>query len=211
MHEKSLPSGSRDLLSALKESASPALGGWTLAGGTGLALLVGHRRSEDFDFFRTEGMDAEGLHRVFSGLGEYETMQQSERTLSILVRGVKMSFFQVKDPFLFSPQRFLFFEVADARDIAVMKLLAITNRGSRKDFVDLYTILRDGPDLKYYLDLMPRKYGTSRINAYQVLMSLTWFDDAEEEPPPMMIEPFDWDECKAFFVRETRRIVLPPA
>ncbi len=99
---------------------------------------------------------------------------------------------------------------ADTRDIALMKVTAITNRGSRKDFGDLFTILRDGPGLEHYLELLPRKYGRARVNAYQVLMSLTYFDDADEEPMPMMLEPFDWEECKAFFIREARLIVLPP-
>lgn len=209
MHEKALPTGSRNLILALNENVVPALGGWILAGGTGLALQCGHRLSDDFDFFRTVGMDVEGLHDAFSHIGAYETLQQGERTLSILLQGVKMSFFQVKDSFLFPAEPYQFFEVADARDIALMKLVAITNRGSRKDFVDLFTILRDGPGLEHYLQLLPRKYGAARVNAYQVLMSLTYFDDAEEEPLPMMLEPFNWEECKAFFIRETRLIVLP--
>ena len=91
-----------------------------------------------------------------------------------------------------------------------MKLLAVTNRGSRKDFVDLYTILRSGPVLKDYLDLLPKKYGKGRLNAYQVLLGLTYFEDAEEEPMPRMLEPFDWEDCKAFFVREAGALVLPP-
>ena len=54
MHEKVLPKGSKKLLAALTQTASPLLKGWTLAGGTGLALHKGHRISDDFDFFRIE-------------------------------------------------------------------------------------------------------------------------------------------------------------
>jgi hypothetical protein len=72
--------------------------------------------------------------------------------------------------------------VADVRDIALMKLAAISGRGSRKDFIDLHTILRDGPTLRDHFALLPRKYGASRINAYRSLKSLTHFDDAEAEP-----------------------------
>ena len=90
-----------------------------------------------------------------------------------------------------------------------MKLVAISGRGCRKDFADLYLILQDEPSLEGYFDLLPRKYGESRVNAYHILKSLTYFDDAESEPMPQMLVPFDWKECKAFFIREARAIVLP--
>ncbi|MBE3129484.1 MAG: nucleotidyl transferase AbiEii/AbiGii toxin family protein, partial [Acidobacteria bacterium] len=70
MHEKALPPGSRKLLDSLKRLSRPVLRGWTLAGGTGLALRVGHRLSDDFDFFRTDDMDRRGLHDALSALGE---------------------------------------------------------------------------------------------------------------------------------------------
>jgi hypothetical protein len=210
MHEKALPPASRDLLARLGTDPSGSLLGWTLAGGTGLALHLGHRRSEDFDFFRTAGMEPQSLYQALAAITTCETLQSGERTLTVLAGSVKMSFFQVPDPFLFDAAPYAFFKVADPRDIALMKLLAVTNRGSRKDFVDLYTILRDGPVLKDYLEWLPRKFGEGRLSDYQVLLSLTYFDDAETEPMPEMLEPFDWKECKAFFEREARSLVLPP-
>ena len=72
-----------------------------------------------------------------------------------------------------------------------MKLIAISGRGSRKDFIDLYTILRNGPILKDFFPLLPIKYGAGRANVYHILKSLTYFKDAEREPPPTMLEPFD--------------------
>jgi len=209
MHEKVLPAGSRQILAELKKSASPAIRGWILAGGTGLALQAGHRKSEDFDFFRNEGMEIGALHEVFAQRGHYETLQEAENTLTILRNGVKLSFFQVADRFLFRTKPYCFFSIADVRDIALMKLVAIANRGSRKDFIDLCTILRSGPSLKDYFDLLPRKYGTRRTNAYHILKSLTYFADAETEPMPVMLEPFNWKECRAFFVREAHAVILP--
>jgi hypothetical protein len=210
MREKALPPGSRDVLEALSRTGHRALAGWTLAGGTGLALHLGHRVSEDFDFFRVSGMDADGLLNVLGGIGSLETLQRSEGTLTVLVRDTKMSFFQVRDPFLFPTTPHRFFGVADVRDIALMKLAAITNRGSRKDFIDLYFILQRGPDLEDHLGRMADKYGAGRINLLQVVTSLTYFEDAEDEPMPRMLVPFDWEQCKAFFVRECRAVVMPP-
>lgn len=209
MHEKALPAGSRATLEALSRTRHPALAGWTLAGGTGLALHLGHRRSEDFDFFRTAGMDAEGLFAALGAVGPVETLQRTEGTLTVIARTTKLSFFQVRDPFLFPTVPHRFFGVADVRDIALMKLAAIANRGSRKDFIDLYFILAEGAPLEEHLARMPDKYGAERTNLYQVVMSLAYFDDAEAEPMPRMLVPFDWKRCREFLLRECRAVVLP--
>jgi hypothetical protein len=209
MHEKVLPTHSLELLSALENDGAQELAGWILAGGTGLAFRLGHRISDDLDFFRTDGMDVRALHAVLSKLGAYETLQDDTHSLTVIASKTKLSFFRVQDPFLYAPDPFRFFAVADMRDIALMKLAAISGRGSRKDFVDLYMILRDGPSLDDYFDMLPRKYDPRRLNTYHILKSLTYFEDAESEPMPTMIDPFDWEECKAFFRREARKIILP--
>lgn len=209
MHERVLPQGSRELLAILEGLTGPELDNWTLAGDTGLALQVGHRISEDFDFFRVEPFEVGRLYGVLREAGPPETLQEDRDTLTVLLEGVKLSFFSVADPFLFDVRKYRFFGIADVRDIALMKLAAISSRGSRKDFVDLYTILRGGLSLERCFEWLPRKYGEGRVNSYHVLKSLTWFEDAEREPMPRLLEPFDWKECKAFFVREAHTIVLP--
>jgi len=181
-----------------------------VAGGTGLAFHLGHRISEDLDFFRTDDMDVRRLHDALGNHGAYETLQEADHTLTVLLHETKLSFFRVRDPFLFEGEPYRFFTLADMRDIALMKLVAISGRGSRKDFADLYAILQGEPTLEACFDLLPRKYDSSRLNTYHILKSLTYFDDAESEPTLQMLVPFDWDECKAFFVREAHAIVLPP-
>lgn len=210
MYEKVLPKGSQDLLAAIEERSPAPLAGWTLAGGTGLAMRLGHRASEDFDFFSDDPVDFSQLLQAIRALGTCETLQRETRTLTVLLSGVKLSFFQVTDPFLFPAAAYSFFHVADVRDISLMKLVAVTNRGSRKDFADLYCVFRRDLSLQECLDLLPRKYGEGAVNAYQVLKSLTWFGDAELEPSPRMLEPFSWEECKAFFLREVHALLLPP-
>lgn len=208
MHTKVLPNGSRDLLAEIAKSVPSPLQGWVLAGGTGLALHLGHRLSEDFDFFKTATMDVRKLHAAVRELGPCEALLEESGTLTVLLRGIKISFFQIRDRFLFPSFPYSFFKVADVRDIALMKLVAIANRGSRKDFVDLYALLRQGSSLQELLALLPRKYGRGRVNEYQILKSLTFFDDAEREPLPRLLGPFDWRECKAFFVREAQAVIL---
>ena len=208
MHDKILPNGSRELLDRLGNSDSPNLVGWYLAGGTGLALHFGHRISEDFDFFRTDELSLSGLHETLRGSEPCEMLQEADHTLTLICAGVKLSFFIIRDPLIFETTSYRFFEIADVRDIALMKLIAISGRGSRKDFVDLHTILRGGLTLQECFNLLPKKYGAGRANEYHILKSLAYFQDAEGEPMPLMLEPFDWEECKAYFIRESHSIVL---
>ena len=206
MHKKVLPAGSRDLLAEIERRVPRVLQGWVLAGGTALALHFGHRTSEDFDFFKTDKVDLGRLQGAVRELGPCETLQEESNTLTVLLRGVKISFFMIRDRFVYPATPFSFFGVADVRDIALMKMVAIANRGSRKDFVDLYEILRQGHSLQGLLELLPRKYGEGRVNDYQILKSLVFFDDAEREPLPRMLAPFNWRECKAFFLREAHAL-----
>lgn len=208
MHEKVLPAKSLKMLTEMGNDPSPCLRNWILAGGTGLALHKGHRLSEDLDFFRTDDLDVRELHSLLPRFGHYETLQEAEHTLTVIIRKTKLSFFRVRDPFLFKATPYRFFRLADVRDIALMKLAAISGRGSRKDFIDLYVLLRDKPPLKDYFALLPRKYTPDRVNTYHILKNLTYFEDAEKEPMPRMFEPFDWGECKAFFIREAHALVL---
>ena len=208
MHERAIPSTSQKLLDRLEAVNVPETKGWVLAGGTGLALQLGHRVSEDFDFFRTDDMDVRSLHCVLAQVGSYETLQEAEHTLTVLCMGIKLSFFRVRDPFVYKTVPYRFFHIASPREIALMKLIAIYGRGARKDFVDLYTILRGGESLRDLFQSLPEKYGQGRANVYHILKSLTYFADAEEEPMPRLFEPFDWEECKRFFIREVRSSAL---
>ena len=95
MHEEALPEASSDLLASLTAVGGDEFRGWVLAGGTGLALQLGHRVSEDFDFFRTSGMDTPSLFDRLKETGTCEALQYGERTLSVLLSGVQLSFFQI--------------------------------------------------------------------------------------------------------------------
>ena len=172
------------------------------------SLELGHRISDDFDFFRTDLPDARELHEKLLCYGTYETLQETSHTLTVLFRDTKLSFFRAGSPFIFKGIKYRSFRIADIREIALMKLLAICNRGSRKDFIDLYAILRGETTLQEYFRLLPDKYGASRINTYSILQSLTYFEDAEKEPVPRMLVTFKWEECKAFFIRAAHSIVL---
>ncbi len=87
MYERVLPRHSLELLKRLESDPSPALRGWVLAGGTGLALRLGHRLSDDLDFFRTDTMSPQDLHTVLTSHGAYEVLQEADHTPSPVCRG----------------------------------------------------------------------------------------------------------------------------
>ncbi len=209
MHEKVLPPHALELLTALEKRRSAALRGWVLAGGAALALRLGHRAAGAFDFFRTNAVDMAALLMALGRAGACEVLNHDARTLNVLVGGTKLAFFRVSFGVVHPPTPYRFFAVADLMDLALMKLVAIADRGSRKDFVDLWCILQEGLSLRECIDLLPRKYGAGHVNTYHVLKSLAYFDDAEKEPMPELLRALDWEKCKAYFAKEARAIVLP--
>ena len=84
-----------------------------------------------------------------------------------------------------------------------MKLSAISGRGNKKDFIDLYFILK-----KYSLDTILRfyekKYGKGLANDYHLIKSLVYFADAEEQAMPKMIEQIEWERVKADIVKKVK-------
>ena len=175
-----------------------------LAGGTGLALLLGHRHSYDFDFFSTEEFQEETVLLRLQNL-EGCTIEMKEReTLHLTVRGVKVSFLGYHYPLLF-PTNLLSFasgssvSVADLRDIACMKISAISSRGTKRDFVDLYTIAQEY-NVSELLTLFDKKFSKTSYNRVHLLKSLVYFVDAETEPMPKMLHPLDWEKVKKFFL-----------
>jgi len=209
MHEKVLPQRSLEFLEELQSLSAPELQGWTLVGDSGLALQMGHRISQDLVFYRSDVFPSRRLPDVLRQVDAIGILQESLRTLSVIVAAIKVTFFTTPDESLYPGRPYRFCQLADPRDIALDQLASMPHRGRRNDLIDLYTILQGGLSLEQCLQWLPLKFGEGGINSYHVLESLTYFEDAEREPMPQMLEPFDWAECKNFFVREAHAIVLP--
>lgn len=202
MHPRVLPPEVWDVVRRLGSEAS--FEEWTLAGGTGLALQLGHWVSRDLDFFRDDAFEPEALALELSRTAFVEVRDRSADMLHATVGGVLMSFFRLERPLLYPgiPYRQLF--LADPRDVAVMKLMAIGGRGSRKDFIDLYMCLKRILDLRELLNLLERRFEGLDWNRYHLLKSLTWFEDAEDEPMPTMLTRVTWDEVRLGIVQAIR-------
>lgn len=177
-----------------------------LAGGTGLALQLGHRLSQDLDFFSADLFDEESLLQRLQGFGDLSVVAKAPHTLHTTMQGSRVTFLGYAYPVLFPFASFLEVAVADPRDIACMKVSAIASRGTRRDFVDLYMATqRFG--LADILQWCDGKYAQAHYNRLHLLKSLTFFEDAEKDPMPRMLVPLDWDEVKQFFTQEVPRLL----
>jgi predicted nucleotidyltransferase component of viral defense system len=176
-----------------------------LAGGTGLALRFGHRRSVDFDFFSRESFDEEALLTL---LKEHSpsVLSRAPSTLHLLLLEIKVSFIGYPYPLLFPTERFSGVDVADARDIACMKLSAVASRGTRRDFVDLYLAAK-AYSLGEILSLFARKYAGIEYSRLHLLKSLSYFEDAEADPPLSMLTEISWADVRDFFTRESAALL----
>ncbi|HEX9724464.1 MAG TPA: nucleotidyl transferase AbiEii/AbiGii toxin family protein [Vicinamibacteria bacterium] len=192
---------------ALRAIAAAELGAsFYLAGGTGLALRLGHRRSVDLDFFTEDRIDEDALLRELRGLGPISVMAKAKETLDVHLLDTKVSFLGYPYPVLFSLDSYSGIPVADPRDIACMKISAISSRGTRRDFTDLYWVCKTY-GLDELLGLFERKYASVRFNRVHVLKSLVYFEDAEKDPPPALLIDLSWQELKDFFLREIPRLL----
>ena len=204
MHPKVLPAEGWAAVRTLVGAGTTD--GFTLGGGTALALQLGHRASVDLDFFGEKPFDPAVLALSLGRLGRVEVRGRSEGTLHATLDGFRVTFLRAQAPLLFPGTPYRGLSLADPRDIAVMKLVAIGGRGSRRDFVDLYFLLRGGVSLEDVFAWTRRRFREVDFNAYHLLRSLAFFDEAEEEPMPKLLKTASWAEIKKTIRAEVRRI-----
>ncbi len=180
-------------------------GRFYLAGGTALALHLGHRDSIDFDFFTQQEFDENKLIAEIEDLftGQRVTVIQLEsKTVTFLIDNeIKISFFYYKYSLLeilFSDE---YFDIASVIDIACMKLSAICSRSVTKDYIDLYFIVKEY-DLSLLLEKCKSKFVS--LDTSVVIKSLVYFDELEEEPVIMILEKdLSFEKVKQVLVEKT--------
>lgn len=186
-------------------SAALVLDGFYLAGGTGLALECGHRRSVDLDLFRQSDFSSTALRDRVRGLEGLRKLETAPGTVHLELHEVKVSFLHHPYPRLFDVRQFGPLAIADPRDIACMKLEAVANRGDRRDFVDLY-VTATTYGLPQIFDWFERKYASARYSRTHLFKALTYFEDAEMDPMPEMFVPLEWRAVVQYFQSEAPRL-----
>jgi hypothetical protein len=165
-----------------------------LVGGTSLALQTGHRKSIDLDFFGYFDADEFEVNEEIRSLGEIRLIQKSKNIFVYLINGVKTDIVRYNYEWLEDALIVDGLKLAGKKDIAAMKLAAITGRGTKKDFIDLAFLLQEF-SLKQMLDFYAQKYPDGA--EFLVLKSLGYFADADIEPMPVMLRDWDWNQVKA--------------
>jgi hypothetical protein len=174
-------------------TADPLLADYRLVGGTALALQIGHRTSDDLDFFNGDGRECGDWSDTLSSYGKTILDQASPHVHVYDIGGIKVDVVSVKSEWLEPPLVEGGLRLGSVLDIAAMKLSAITNRGTRKDFVDLAFLLEHF-SLNDMMDAYLRRYCAGM--PFLVFKSLSFFDDADNEPMPRMIIDRDWGQIK---------------
>ncbi|MEQ1796958.1 MAG: nucleotidyl transferase AbiEii/AbiGii toxin family protein [Lacibacter sp.] len=174
-----------------------------LVGGTALALQLGHRTSTDIDFFTNVRFDVPDLLTSLQLDYSVEIRQQMRHALLTMINTVKTDFvFQPSDmieqPFISEQVR-----MASLKEIAAMKIGAITARGKKRDFIDLYCLL-DHFTLPEILDAFLTKYKNSTPEL--AIRSLFYFEDAETDIEPKCFFPYNWKNIKEKIKKEASKL-----
>ncbi len=210
MHREILSPDQRRILPALVQVTAGT--NFYLAGGTALALRIGHRPSVDFDWFAPSIGDPEQILRSLTAQDLAPTVVSTgPETFYVLIETVQVSFIGYDYPLLEPIERADTTSppLAGIADIAAMKLSAIANRGARKDFIDLFFIIRDHIPLQRCLELFQRKYAQRDIG--HIVRSLLYFADADQEPPVAINTPISWNAIKKSLEQETLRLIRTSA
>ncbi len=174
-----------------------------LAGGTALALHLGHRISIDLDFFTKAVFDENVAINNFNKIPEFKEEGKAWRTIWGRIGETKFSLFYYKFPLITPPIDFEGVQIVNKEDIAAMKVHAIEDRGTKRDFIDLFFLSKEF-SLEQMLNFYDQKYGVLKEHLYIILRSLDYFQDAEIDPDPKMLTSVSWDEVKNFFIQEVK-------
>jgi len=198
-------------LKVLKELAFLKEDGYYLAGGTALALQLGHRTSLDFDFYNSQHFDSgELFSKLQTVFGDRITERHREEdTLTGDIDGIHFSFFWYKYLLIRKLKEFEVALLASVEDIATMKIIAIIQRGTRRDFIDIYYLLKR-VDLDTLFSWTEEKY--PNFNRYSGLRGITYFEDAEKRTDESRITIFDknltWEQVKKTIFEKVRAYQL---
>ncbi len=187
-------------------SRLPFVQRYYLAGGTGLALHLGHRFSIDLEFFspfpNSMGPEERAILREVMDEPSLEITYDTDMTFVANWRGVGISFFRLAIYPLVEPILLLDnLPVASLVEIGAMKLAAIIDRGTRKDMVDLYFILQHA-SLDDLFQVAAVKYAKVRTFSISATRALAYFEDAEALPMPQMLDRTPWSRMRSFLERQ---------
>lgn len=199
----------KNQLAIIKKLKLPKPPDFYLAGGTALALQIGHRTSIDFDFYSQKNFQSSELTQTITNIfPNSKTLFQAEDTLKTVVGDTELSFFYYPYRLLEDLKKLQDISLASLADIAAMKLAAIVQRGAKRDFIDIYFLLK----IYTLEDLV--NFALAKYPPYQpmlILRSLIYFEDAEKESKRELkiFDPdFSWPKAKDKIFEEVKKYQL---
>jgi hypothetical protein len=195
-------------------SGIPDTRGLYLAGGSAVALHLGHRRSNDLDFFSVSASLnlTEMRDRIIDAAPDVEIVSVTDACVRLRLESAAVDIVRYRYAPLEAPRPGPHgVLVAGLTDLATMKLAAIAGRGLRRDFWDLYEILRSGIPLEQAAAAYLTRFGLHESDLYHVARALTYFEDAEADPAfPAGLSKKKWGQIKAFFKEHAPRLLTAP-
>ncbi|MEI6237926.1 MAG: nucleotidyl transferase AbiEii/AbiGii toxin family protein [bacterium] len=205
---KFIPSETKEAFLFLSEQPWLSHSGWYLAGGTALALQTGNRKSVDLDFFTTEKyFDNTEITNHFAENKSWETTIDKKNTIYGSLFNAKISF--IAYPFFIPKQDFIRYgsiKILQPTDTAVMKVIAVSQRGRKRDFFDLFWCAKNIEPLESLIKRLKEQYPSVAHDYNHILKSLVYFEDAESDPEPEIYFKTSWKEVKDFFEEEIPKI-----
>ena len=199
--------GRYELLRKISEIVS--INDYYMVGGTALSLQLELRESYDFDFCVKSEFNNEILLDELKSIGNVEVIQNQKGTCDVLLNGVQVSFFYYPNKVLaeFTKAKEMpNLNIASILDIAVMKLVAIGGRGAKKDFFDLYKIIEKCNINSYELVKGLKQKCGDNINYVNIIMGLSYFEDAEDEILTNTFGDYNWENIKKFFIEFQKKV-----
>ncbi len=191
LYKSTVSKSTFELLKLLQ--AKPEFSKLRLVGDTALALQMGHRISVELDFFGEVEFEHIYNKNLFQDFDSVQWIKKSKNINILEINGVKVDYVNYQYPWLEEVLTVDTIKMASIKDIAAMKVAAITGRGSKKDFVDLFFLLKHFT-FEEILGFYSQKYTDASI--YLALKSLAYFDDADQEPSLNMLIKTDWADVK---------------
>jgi hypothetical protein len=183
------------------------LNGFYLVGGTGLALLYGHRRSVDIDLFTVTEFETGTLLENLAHDFGFGLNLSARNTLKGSIENIKTDFLAHRYPLILDPVKIHGIKMLSVQDIIAMKLNAIVISGQRvKDFIDICFLL-DKFKLTDMMSFYRQKYTLN--NDALVLKSLVWFEDVDLSDWPLLLlnQKLKWPEVKRRITRAVRELI----
>lgn len=205
MYLKTLPLNVKKVLNNLKRIDS--INGFYLSGGTALSLQIGHRESQDLDFFNQNSFKPELIQRELEAIGSLKSLVISAGTLNCFLDNVKLQFLYYPYPLLEPKVEWENIQISSKLDIVCTKLITVSSRGSKKDFIDLYFLLKEY-NLQMLFEKLKNKYPKTDYNEAYILKSLVYFVDADEQPQPRMHKEVSWEKIKKEIIYKVKNFEI---